>query len=370
MKLLLPAVFLLLPLAVSAQIDVAPPDGPGCPPACVPPPTVVTARAVTASTPWNTPLWIQFLGATTGAGPLTYATSSSPFHGSLGTITADTVLYTPTLRYTGMDEFSYRAADQTFTSGVASVSIEVTDPIDTSAPSFSAPLDQTFATTTFPAQPALVPPSISDDIDADPQLTYAPLLFPLGTTTVTWTATDASGNSAVTTSLVVITDSTPVEPEPAPVAAETEPAPSPGPIGNGPPVDYLPAPANPPPPTVPSESPLPMTGTQSTQTPVSEPATQPTPDPVIPTSVATQSPDRSASTSLARANSQAQRTLSTTARPQETATKTAQVAAAGAAVSISPKAYDYAGLFILLLLVLIAALYEWRRERRSAESDL
>lgn len=80
---------------------------------------------------------------------------------------------------------------------------------DTTPPVITAPADQSFATTTIPASPTLVPATATDDTDPHPVITYAPLLFPLGTTQVLWTATDASGNFATTTSNVTITQATP-----------------------------------------------------------------------------------------------------------------------------------------------------------------
>ena len=50
----------------------------------------------------------------------------------------------------------------------------------------------------------------SDDIvDSEPQITNdAPEVFPLGETIVTWTATDTSGNSASTTQIISVIDTT------------------------------------------------------------------------------------------------------------------------------------------------------------------
>lgn len=49
----------------------------------------------------------------------------------------------------------------------------------------------------------------SDNIDPNPSITdNAPATFPLGDTIITWTATDASGNSATTTQTITIVDTT------------------------------------------------------------------------------------------------------------------------------------------------------------------
>ncbi len=53
-------------------------------------------------------------------------------------------------------------------------------------------------------------PTVSDLCDANPTVTNdAPAAFPLGTTAVTWTATDASGNVATSTRTVTVVDTTP-----------------------------------------------------------------------------------------------------------------------------------------------------------------
>ena len=75
---------------------------------------------------------------------------------------------------------------------------------DTTPPVITAPADQTFATTTIPATPLLIAATAIDDTDPTPVVTYTPLTFGLGTTTVEWTATDATGNFSTTTSQVGI----------------------------------------------------------------------------------------------------------------------------------------------------------------------
>ena len=82
---------------------------------------------------------------------------------------------------------------------------------DTTPPVITAPVDQTFATTTIPASPLLVAATATDDTDPSPVITYAPQSFGLGTTTVTWTATDTMGNFSTTTSQVGIYTPAPAE---------------------------------------------------------------------------------------------------------------------------------------------------------------
>src|SRR3990167_10391447 len=67
---------------------------------------------------------------------------------------------------------------------------EATTTPDTTAPIITAPVEQTFAATAIPASPLLTAAIATDDTDPAPVVTYAPQSFPLGTTTVVWTATD------------------------------------------------------------------------------------------------------------------------------------------------------------------------------------
>ena len=79
---------------------------------------------------------------------------------------------------------------------------------DTTAPVITAPADQTFEATGPETTPTLVEATATDIVDPIPVITYMPHSFPVGDTTVTWTATDASGNASTTTSKVTITDTT------------------------------------------------------------------------------------------------------------------------------------------------------------------
>ena len=83
---------------------------------------------------------------------------------------------------------------------------------DTLNPSIVAPADLGAVECTSPsgASPALGSPSVSDQCDASPAVTDdAPGIFPLGTTDVTWTVTDASGNWSFDTQQVTVVDTTP-----------------------------------------------------------------------------------------------------------------------------------------------------------------
>jgi len=80
---------------------------------------------------------------------------------------------------------------------------------DTTTPVITAPVDQTFEATGSSTTPTLVEATATDNVDPNPVITYIPHSFPVGETTVTWTATDASGNASTITSNVIIQDTTP-----------------------------------------------------------------------------------------------------------------------------------------------------------------
>jgi len=81
---------------------------------------------------------------------------------------------------------------------------------DTTAPNITAPDDITVEQTTADGTAVgLGTPTVTDICDADPTVTNdAPDVFPLGTTTVTWTATDDAGNAATATQQVTVQDTT------------------------------------------------------------------------------------------------------------------------------------------------------------------
>ena len=80
--------------------------------------------------------------------------------------------------------------------------------VDTTAPAVTAPANVT-AEATGPLTAVSHGTATATDAVGVVSLTNnAPGTFPLGTTTITWTATDAAGNSASATSTVTVTDTT------------------------------------------------------------------------------------------------------------------------------------------------------------------
>lgn len=105
--------------------------------------------------------------------------------------------------FTGNGSFTFQFTDTLGSTG--SVTATVSN-IDKTAPAISAPADQTFEATGVQTTPALVPATATDDNGAT--ITHTPTSFGLGTTEVTWTATDDAGNESTATSQVTVTDTT------------------------------------------------------------------------------------------------------------------------------------------------------------------
>ena len=80
--------------------------------------------------------------------------------------------------------------------------------IDTTAPEISSPVDMTLEATSVDANIVNLTSATASDIQDVTIYVIAPDVFPLGETTVTWTAVDESGNSSSATQIVTIVDTT------------------------------------------------------------------------------------------------------------------------------------------------------------------
>ena len=110
----------------------------------------------------------------------------------------------------GRATVTWTATDANSNSATAAQAVTVRD---TTPPVVSAPSDASFEATA-PLTPVSASrygtASASDLVDSSPTVTSnAPLSFPVGRTTITWTATDDANNSATATHVVTIQDTTP-----------------------------------------------------------------------------------------------------------------------------------------------------------------
>ena len=84
-------------------------------------------------------------------------------------------------------------------------------PADTTPPVLSLPADKSVEATSSAGANVAYTATASDDVDPSPTVTCKPpsgSMFPLGATTVTCTATDASGNSATGSFTITVVDTT------------------------------------------------------------------------------------------------------------------------------------------------------------------
>ncbi len=148
-----------------------------CPVADTTPPAITT-----------TPVTLE--GNTTDGytGSLPGVTATDPDHpDDLVSLTNDA----PSVLPLGANTITWTATD---TAGNRSSATQTVTVIDTTAPALTCP---PAVAGSYPSTPALGSPSVQDVVDAHPVLgNDAPASFPAGTTTVTWTATDHSGNQS------------------------------------------------------------------------------------------------------------------------------------------------------------------------------
>ena len=97
----------------------------------------------------------------------------------------------------------------TDTSGNSASAIQTVTVVDTTAPSITAPDSVTAEATSADSNIVVLGNPVSSDLVDTPSISNdAPDVFPLGETTITWTATDTSGNSASAIQTVTVVDNT------------------------------------------------------------------------------------------------------------------------------------------------------------------
>ncbi|TBR11479.1 MAG: HYR domain-containing protein, partial [Candidatus Nitrosotenuis sp.] len=141
------------------------------------------------------------------------ATGPSGTTVSIGNATASDVIGvesltndSPNVFNLGLTQITWTAKDN---SGNTATAIQNVTIVDTVAPSITAPTDITSeATSATDNIVSLTAPTTQDAVSQVQVTSDAPEKFPLGETTVTWTATDESGNSSTATQKVTIVDTT------------------------------------------------------------------------------------------------------------------------------------------------------------------
>ena len=176
----------------------------------------------TYSTPKNTPLTVPATGVPSvlandtdiDSAVIQAVMGTAPSNGTLdnaNSVAPDgSFVYTPNAGFVGTDTFTYYADDYTDNGNMATVTINVT-PVDDVAPTITFPLNEVNPTIEATGSSTLFNfhPTVTDDTDPAPILTSdtpAGSVFPLGSTIVTWTATDNMGNTATATQTVTVKD--------------------------------------------------------------------------------------------------------------------------------------------------------------------
>ena len=185
----------------------------------------------------NTPVAITLTGSDveTAAEDLLFEVTANPDHGTLSGSGAN-LTYTPNPNYSGPDSFEFTVRDSgdgaaaALTSAAATVSITVNDTI---APTISAPANVTANTgpsatmcgaVVTDAQLGIANASDnSGNVSIERSGVPNGNLFPVGTTTITYIATDGAGNSSPATQTVTVIDNTaPTLSAPAPTSANAD----------------------------------------------------------------------------------------------------------------------------------------------------
>ena len=197
-----------------------------------------SASGQSVTTNSNTPVGITLTGSDleTALANLSFAISVSPAHGTISGTGANRT-YTPAPNYTGPDSFKFTSTDtgdgaaSALTSSEATVSITVNDTVN---PTIAAPANLNLGTGTGATSCGLLVSDVtlgtanatdnSGVVSIERTGVPAGNIFPVGTTTITYIATDSAGNSAQTTQTVTVVDNTPptfTAPAPVTVSANS-----------------------------------------------------------------------------------------------------------------------------------------------------
>jgi endonuclease G len=196
-----------------------------------------SANSQSVTTNSNTPVSVTLTGndLETATADLTFEVTGGPAHGSLSG-TGASLTYTPNTNYSGPDSFQFTVRDAgdgsaaALTSAAATVSITVNDTV---APTINAPANVSVNTgagaTTCGAvvtEAQLGTATATDNaggVSIARSGVPAGNVFPVGTTTITYTATDDAGNSSTATQTVTVIDNTaPTISAPAPTSVNAD----------------------------------------------------------------------------------------------------------------------------------------------------
>jgi len=140
---------------------------------------------------------------------LTVVVTENPTSGVVVLENDGVFTYTPNADYFGDESFEYTVSDGE-NEVTATVAIAITDVND--PPVISDPISITVESTGLETPLSVIglsEPIVIDLFDSTPTITNdAPAAFPLGTTIVTWTATDSSDAFATATQLITLEDTT------------------------------------------------------------------------------------------------------------------------------------------------------------------
>ena len=195
------------------------------------PPTVTAPENITvearesSGTPATEEAIADFLAA---------ATAEDDIDGSISTITSDA----PAILPIGETTITFSANDAAGNVGTATATITVSPYVDSAAPTISAPADIAVEASQPTGSPAsdtaiaefLAAATARDDVDGVvASISHdAPGTFPIGTTTVTFSATDSAGNTGTATATVTVSEPAdavaPVVTAPANISVEAETA--------------------------------------------------------------------------------------------------------------------------------------------------
>lgn len=196
-----------------------------------------TANSQSVNTNSNTAVGVTLTGSDleTAAANLVFEVTVSPAHGDL-TGAGASLTYTPHANYSGADSFAFTVRDAgdgsaaALTSTAATVSITVNDTV---APTLHAPANVTVntgpgattcgATVTEAQLGTATATDNAGNVSIERNGVPAGNVFPIGTTTITYTATDDAGNSSPATQTVTVIDTTaPTLTAPAPTSVNAD----------------------------------------------------------------------------------------------------------------------------------------------------